>query len=94
MQDIVNVFANMGSAVACLVACMWYIVQKDKGHAQQVKEIEELHAQRMKDKDDQIERMREAHSQESKEIVEALNRNTVAITELTTMLKGGRGNDQ
>lgn len=76
MQDLVNLFANTGSTIACLVACMWYIYTKDKRFAEQLEA-----------KDAQISRLNELHAEENKSNQEVLNGVRVALTELTTFLR-------
>lgn len=81
MQEILTVFTNMGSSIACLVACMWYIVKKDASFAAERKSWEE-----------ERKRISDSHSEEAKATVEAVNSLTVVISELKTWLQKGESN--
>lgn len=78
-MDLTTIFNSFAFPVAVVMALMYYIVTKDKAQRES-----------MERKDKQIAELTETHSQESSQFTSALNRNTVVLERLCTLL-GDRG---
>lgn len=81
-MDITTIFNQFAFPVAVVMALMWYIVKTDQSHRET-----------MRQKDEQIAALNAQHSAESSEFTAALNRNTVVLERLCTMLGDKEGTD-
>lgn len=79
-MDVTTVFNSFAFPTAVVIALMWYIVSSHKNHRED-----------MAKKDEMISRLNEQHDKETGEFTSALNRNTVVLERLCTMLGDKEG---
>lgn len=79
-MDLMNLFQNFAFPVAACIAEAYIILKIYQGSREDLKA-----------KDDQIRKMTEEHSKESSDFTAALNRNTVVLERLCTMLGDKEG---
>lgn len=79
-MDIATIFNQFAFPTAVVIALMWYIVTSHNNHRED-----------MAKKDEMIHHLNEQHDKETGEFTAALNRNTVVLERLCTMLGDKEG---
>lgn len=84
-MDWANLINNQGLPIACIIALAWYVLYLSKSFKAELKEFRES-----------LKSVQDAHAEESKQTVEALNNNTIALQRLSDKLdqvKGAKDNE-
>lgn len=88
MNDFVEILTRVGVPVACMIALGLYVLKRDKrdaekdaAHADQIKSIMETHKT-------EIAELRAENSARMEKLTEAVNNNTVAMTQLSERIGG------
>lgn len=82
---------NQGFPIVCVIALAWYVVYLSKNFKSELKEIRTNFTNELKEFRETLKGIQDAHAEESKQTVEALNNNTVALQRLSDKLEQVKG---
>jgi len=85
-MDWTDLLSRFGFPVVCCIALGWYVFYQTKSFREELKEERAARAAMQKEFQDSLSELQKERSVESKNTIEALNNNTLAIQKLSDRL--------
>ena len=90
-MDWAKLIDNQGFPIVCVIALAWYVVYLSKNFKAELKDVRQNFTNELKEFRETLKGVQDAHAEESKQTVEALNNNTVALQRLSDKLDQVKG---